>query len=396
MAILPLSNTVMPYPWGSREDLARLQGRPHPTPTPEAELWVGTHPRAPSLSEGVPLGDIIADDPVGVLGAATAGRFHGELPFLLKLLAAADPLSIQAHPDKARAESGFARENAAGIPLDAPHRNYRDDNHKAEIVVALSPFWALNGFRPRAEMVELLDSAGLEEIAAERSCLNGGECRDALKDFLRRILSLDRDRLARLDLELRAAAAGPLAARPEGAWLRRVLDRYPADPGSLCVLLLNLVRLEPGQAMACAAGCLHAYLEGFCVELMANSDNVLRGGLTSKHVDRDELVGILDFVGGPPSIIEAEAGRYPMPVEDFGLTRVAVAAGERKTIPADHGFEILLATGGRGGVDGIALAPGEAVAVTADHGPFDLAGELDVFRARAGPLDAFQPEPEIC
>ena len=384
MAILRLENEIMNYAWGSREDIAALQGRPVPSPRPEAELWLGAHPKAPSRVGGRPLDEIIAADPVSALGAA-ADACNGRLPFLFKLLAAAEPLSLQTHPNRTQARAGYARENAAGVPLDAPDRNYRDDNHKPEIICALSEFWALNGFRPRDELLSLLKAADLVEIAPEIAEFRTGAGPDALRTFFAALMSLPQERITRLNAGLFAAADGGLADHLEGSWLRRVHDRYPHDAAVIAVLLLNLVRLDPGQAMFSSAGKLHAYLSGFCVELMANSDNVLRCGLTPKHVDLDELLATLTFDATPSTVIEPEAGVYAAPTDEFELTGIRVRPEAPWRSTADHGFEILVAVRGEGMLDGENLRSGEALAVTAHHGPYGLTGDLDLFKAEARP-----------
>ena len=388
MAILKLENEIMDYAWGSCEDIAALQGRPVPSPGPEAELWMGAHPKAPSLVQGRSLANVINDDPVACLGSATATTFNGRLPFLLKLLAAAQPLSLQTHPNLDQAKAGFLRENAAGIPLDAPHRNFRDDNHKPEVVCALGEFWALNGFREREEFLGLIELAGLNEISAEIDAFRSSDGPQALSTLFTSLMSLDPARVLRLNQALRNAADGPLSHLDEGVWLQRIHDSYPEDPGVISVLLLNLVKLTRGQAMPCSAGYLHAYLSGFCVELMANSDNVLRGGLTPKHVDLDELTAALSFKAGPPMILEPQAGVYATPVNEFGLTAVNARPDTTWISPETHGFEILVAVAGSGHIGNIPLRAGEAVAITADEGSYQVTGHLDLFKAEADPTNA--------
>ncbi len=385
MAILKLENEIMDYAWGSREDIAALQGRPVPSPGPEAELWMGAHPKAPSLVQGRSLADIISDDPIACLGSATATTFNGRLPFLLKLLAAAKPLSLQTHPNLDQAKAGFSRENAAGIPLDAPHRNFRDDNHKPEVVCALGEFWALNGFRERGEFLDLIELACLDEISVEIETFRSGEGPEALSTLFASLMSLDPARVIRLNEALRDAAEGPFSHLDEGIWLQRIHDCYPEDHGVISVLLLNLVKLTRGQAMPCSAGHLHAYLSGFCVELMANSDNVLRGGLTPKHVDLDELTAALSFKAGPPVILEPQAGVYVTPVNEFGLTAVSARPDTAWISPESHGFEILVAITGSGQIGDVPLRAGEAIAITADEGPYQVTGHLNLFKAEADP-----------
>jgi len=382
MAILPLETMIMYYPWGSHEALASLQGRTVPSPLPEAELWMGAHPKATSRVRGRSLRKIIASDPVGVLGRESVAS-HGErLPYLFKLLAAAEPLSIQAHPDREQARAGYARENDHEIGFDDPARCYRDDNHKPEVVYALSEFWALNGFRPVDEILELIDHAGLDAIAAEASALKATA---RLEDFFPAVMRLDAERRASLTGQLMAAASGMFCGRPEGRWLHRINSVFPGDPGLLSVLMLNLVRLEPGQIMASQAGTLHAYLGGFCVELMANSDNVLRGGLTTKYIDLDELTRILSFAPHTPEIRTLGDEAYDSPSGEFRLEVIRV--NDNWTAPALHGCDIIVVTSGSGTVtdhldhESFFLESGEACVITASTGSYELAGAMTIARA---------------
>lgn len=380
-----LTNTVMAYPWGSTKDLAALQGRP-PSEKPEAELWMGAHPNAPSfLDDGRPLDAAIAAAPVEFLGASIAAEF-GRLPFLLKLLAAAEPLSLQAHPSKAQAEAGFAHEEALGIPRAAAHRNYKDDNHKPELVCALTPFWALCGFREPAESAALLRALEVDALAPIVALLDAGNLREA---FLT-LLSVTGEARAAL---VRPAVAAAKARRPTAKtdpyfWLARLGDAYADDAGAITSVLLNLLELQPNQALYLPAGNLHAYLEGFAVEIMAASDNVLRGGLTPKYVDRDELAKVLDIAPYPVAVLEPPLGddgvaRYPTPARDFALARVGPAARARV-----HGPAIVVATGpgttvASDGTATMTLAPGEALFVAANAAPIELQGTAFVATAGA-------------
>ncbi|HPF34760.1 MAG TPA: mannose-6-phosphate isomerase, class I [Candidatus Krumholzibacteria bacterium] len=388
MSLLRLDNPVMDYAWGSREAIAALQGRPTPSPKPEAELWIGAHPKAPSRVEGRSLAEIIQADPVGVLGAAAAATYDGRLPFLLKLLAAAEPLSIQAHPDAGQALAGFAREEAAGLPVTDPRRNYRDQSAKPEVIFALSELWALSGFRPREELLELLDAAALDELAPELQDLREIPGEPGLRRFFAATLTLPDARRATLLDQLAAAARGPLAERPEGPWLERIAARHPGDAGLLSVLLLNLIKLEPGQALAAGARCLHAYLEGFGVELMANSDNVLRGGLTPKHVDVPELLDVLAFKHESPTVLDLEGRGYRCPTGEFRLDVFRPGDGEPWRSPSVHGLDIVLSLGGGPCVvrderlgQAVDLLPGAACAVTAETGAYTVRGRARVARA---------------
>ncbi len=330
-----ISGVVRPYAWGSRTAIAELQGRPSPSPHPEAELWFGAHPGSPArlIDEDLDLLTVIAADPVAALGAPVAAAFEGRLPYLVKVLAADEPLSLQAHPSAEQARKGFERENRAGLALDDPQRNYRDSWHKPEIVVALTEFDALAGFRDPRETVELLRSLQVPGLDSALGMLAGEPGPDALRGVFTTWLSLPEAVLAELvpavlDGAVRVLEAGD---SPYGAELRAVLElgeAYPNDPGVLAALLLNFLRLSPGDAIFLPAGNLHAYLRGTAVEAMANSDNVLRGGLTPKHVDVPELLRVLDFTPVTradlvPPVESLGAERiYPTPAPEFRLSRI--------------------------------------------------------------------------
>ena len=305
--IYRLDTTIQDYPWGSKRAIVELLGIPNPGGKPMAELWMGAHPKAPSRvsvdGKTCTLDRFIEEHPDRALGARTARAFGPRLPFLFKILSAAQPLSIQAHPNLTQAEEGFEREERLGIPVDAPERNYRDRNHKPEIICALTPFQALRGFRPLPEIEEEFASCPEPPLAEAAGALRPGQAsKEALKRFFVTIQRLSAERVRTLSDWVLSHADG--GRRYE--WVNRLRSIWPGDPGVFAPLYLNLVELHPGQAMFLPAGELHAYLEGTGAELMANSDNVLRGGLTSKHVDLDELLSVLTFESGRPKILEPE------------------------------------------------------------------------------------------
>ena len=394
-----ITGVIKSYDWGSRRTLAELAGRPSPSPTPEAELWFGAHESAPSTvgesSGSFTLIDLIREDPKTQLGAQCAEAYDGTLPFLLKILAAEKPLSLQAHPTSAQAETGFARENAAGIDLSASYRSYRDNRHKPELVVALERFEALAGFRAISSTVTLLTALDLSGVADDVASLAANPCPAELKAVALRWMRSSREHHERLALEVIERATVLLAS---GGWivdrfeaeLSTALDlarRYPGDSGVLMSLLLNRVSLAPGEGLFLPAGNLHAYLSGSAVEIMANSDNVLRGGLTTKHIDVDELSSILDFTPIPVDVLDPEPSDrgseyiYPAPVPEFVLRRWELD-GNREAALSGVGPAVVLCTSGRvkiragdhqmdiSGGKAVWLPAGDSVTMTAtDGGP---------------------------
>jgi mannose-6-phosphate isomerase len=348
-----LTGVIQPYAWGSRTAIPEFLGVP-PTGEPQAELWFGAHPLAPSLVDGEPLDKIIADDPVDVVGEESVMAFGPRLPFLLKVIAAAQPLSLQAHPSRAEAEAGFDSEQAAGIPRDAPNRTYRDGWPKPEVLCALVETEALCGFREPSETYRLFERLGAASAL---------ELVQPLEDS--NVLAEERlatvfERLLRLTPEQRFVIADVVRAAESldraddmGPFARTASELnafYPDDPGVLAALLMNRITLQPGDALYMPAGNLHAYLSGGGVEIMANSDNVMRGGLTPKYINVDALLAILDFTPGFGGLIipvEDSPGvwRYPTPAPEFELWRIE-ARGEPVDAPAGTAGRILLVADG--------------------------------------------------
>jgi len=331
-----LDNPIRPYAWGSATEIPRLLGT-EPTGGPQAELWMGAHPAAPSrLRAGGSLLDRIEAGPTTELSAPVVRRFGPRLPFLMKVIAAARPLSLQAHPGQQQARAGYAEEQRRGIPLDSPERSYVDPNHKPELVCALTPFEALCGFRTIPDTLRLLETlAGrAPALATYVDALRVRPDRDGLREVVTGLLTVPADRRRRLvDAVVAACATGPDGTGDFAAELATGLElgeAYPADPGVVIALLLNRVRLEPGQALFLTAGNMHCYLRGTAVEVMANSDNVLRGGFTPKHVDVPELLRVLDVTDGPAPLltpVTPEPGHtaYLPPVPDFRLDSFALS-----------------------------------------------------------------------
>jgi mannose-6-phosphate isomerase len=393
-AVLVLDNPILDYAWGSRSAIAELLGRPTPSPGPEAELWIGAHPKAPSrIVEPGGLGTLdtaIQDDPMALLGGDVCDRFGNELPFLFKVIAAQEPLSIQAHPNQDQARAGWARENAEGIPLDAPRRNYRDLNHKPELVCALAPFVALKGFRPLDEVARGLDAVARPELGPETGRLARERTPLALRALFARLMTLDGDEREPL-LRRAAAEAARRRADPAWQWVARLLAAHPGDVGALAPLYLNLVTLAPGEALFLAAGELHSYLEGTALEIMANSDNVLRGGLTPKHVDVQELLSVLVFDAQPAerlAPIPAGPGEacFRTPAREFELALLEVEPKRPFTATGGRGVEILLQLEGEcrlaAGASRLPLPRGRSVVVPAALPTYALEGAGRLARAR--------------
>ncbi len=386
--IYRLRNPVQRYAWGSRDAIPGILGRP-PVPgteAPWAEMWMGAHPSAPSRAELAGGGEIGLDElaalhPAEVLGGRVAAAFGGRLPFLFKIIAAARPLSLQSHPDPAAARAGFERENRLGVPLTARERSYRDASHKPELLVALGRFEALVGFRSGREIRDRLAAAGAAMLEPEAAGLerSGGRVR-----FLAALLRLEPGAQRELLDQVAAGIAGDDSR--EAAWVRRLMTDYPGDPAALAPLFLHLVELAADEGLYLGAGVLHAYLGGVGLEIMASSDNVLRGGLTDKHIDVDELSAVVaDEPGAPPVLHPSRADSllsYRTPAPEFRLGFLDLAPGGHERVRGDQdGPEVLLSLADRcrviDGETGAALVldRGSAVLVTAEVGAYRLEGE---------------------
>lgn len=373
--LLSLSNVPRDYAWGSQTLLAELEGRA-PAIAPEAEVWFGDHPGDPADVSGG-----------GTLDAVTGGT----LPYLLKLLAAASPLSIQVHPTIDQARAGWARE--AGLDADDPVRNYRDDNHKPELIVALSDrFESLSGLRPVDDTLRLLAALGEDRgVAALADRLSRGD--DALSDTLGWLLS----GAAQAEVDGIIGAVRAAAASDAGEWgstllaVSAIADAYPGDPGVVVALLMNHVVLRRGEGIFLRAGLLHAYISGLGVEIMAASDNVLRGGLTPKRIDVDELLSIVDATPGEVPVLRPEASGpvtvYEVPITDFALSRIVLTGGD-VVVPVS-GPTMILATAGRVSVRGrvgepMEISVGTAAFATDEERELVLTGAGEVFVAGPG------------
>ncbi|MPY37510.1 mannose-6-phosphate isomerase, class I [Streptomyces adustus] len=376
-----LDNTVRPYAWGSVTAIPTLLGV-EPTGEPQAEMWMGAHPGAPSRTERGTLVEVVDADPEKELGAAAVARFGPRLPFLLKLLAADAPLSLQVHPDLAQAKEGFAREEREGVPVDAPHRNYKDANHKPELICALTEFDGVCGFRDPLRAADLLDGLGVDSLKPYVDLLHAHPEEAALREVLTAILTADREQMAHTVAET-TAACDRLGG--DYAPYAGLAHHYPGDPGVIAALLLNHVRLQPGEALFLGAGVPHAYFSGLGVEIMANSDNVLRCGLTPKHVDVPELLRVVRFEAADPGVLRPEASPdgeevYETPIDEFRLSRYVLADGGPVRDLTRTAPQILLCTAGTVRAGEHDLHPGQSVFVPAGE-KAEVSGVGTVFRA---------------
>ncbi|MFF4564324.1 mannose-6-phosphate isomerase, class I [Streptomyces sp. NPDC001435] len=376
-----LDNTVRPYAWGSTTAIPKLLGV-EPTGEPQAEMWMGAHPGAPSRTARGTLVEVIDANPEKELGPRAVAKFGPRLPFLLKILAAGAPLSLQVHPNLDQAKEGYADEERRGVPVDAPHRNYKDANHKPELICALTEFDGLCGFRDPLRAAELLDGLGVDSLKPYVDLLHAHPEEAALREVLTAILTADPEEMAHTVDETTAACSrlgGDYAPYADLA------HHYPGDPGVIAAMLLNHVRLQPGEALFLGAGIPHAYLSGLGVEIMANSDNVLRCGLTPKHVDVPELLRIVRFEPRDAGVLRPEAAPdgeevYETPIDEFRLSRYVLpeaGTAHALTLPTP---QILLCTAGSVRVGEHELGPGQSVFVAVGE-EAEASGTGTVFRA---------------
>jgi mannose-6-phosphate isomerase len=363
------------YEWGGQSFIPKLMHIDNATSKPFAEYWMGAHPSAPSIVEtpegAVALDQMIAENTIQFLGAKTTDRF-GSLPYLFKILDVEKMLSIQVHPSKENAEKGFNKEQIAGLPIDAPHRNYKDQNHKPEVMVALSDFWLLHGFMPAMALKERLTSlTPLHNLLP----IFGMDDYAGLYSHFMRLDQPSADKILKplLEIALDEVAAGKVDKAHPHWWANKyyggIVPASNIDKGILSIYILNIVNVPKYHGVFQGAGLLHAYLEGQNIELMANSDNVLRGGLTPKHIDIEELLEHIKFEPTYPNMLNGDMKnsnevQFPCPVSDFGLTKITLSQGESYTNETNS-FEMFLVLQGEVHLDGIDLKAGELAAVKA-------------------------------
>ncbi|SNR31950.1 mannose-6-phosphate isomerase, type 1 [Haloechinothrix alba] len=408
-----LRNAVRPYAWGSRTVIPELLGNPSPADHPEAELWMGAHPGDPSTLVGADgaersLLDVVANDPDSQLGTACTRLWGGRLPFLLKILAADEPLSMQAHPTAEQAREGYAREEGAGIPRDAGERNYPDPTAKPELVCALTEFHVLAGFRDARRTVELLRAIEPPSLSSYIDLLAGQPDADGLRALFTTWITLPQQTLDEVLPDVLSACATHADAGGEFATACRTIvelgEQHPRDAGVLAALLLNRIVLRAGEAIYLPPGNLHLYLRGTAVEILANSDNVLRCGLTPKHVDVPELLRVVDFADGDMPVLRGECAAgcermrvYPTDAAEFELSRLYWQAGDAEEARLPYaGPRIVVCTQGSvvlRGVDGSAreveLVRGSSVWLPASDPevalwPADTGADCHVFCATPG------------
>ena len=363
------------YEWGGNAFIPQLMHVDNAIGKPFAEYWMGAHPSAPAMVETaqglMALDQMIQENKVAFLGAKTAAQF-GALPYLFKILDVEKMLSIQVHPSKENAKKGFSKEQQAGVPIDASNRNYKDQNHKPEVMVALSDFWLLHGFMPAIALKERLSSLAPLQILLPEF---GQDDYAGLYSHFMRLDQTATDKILKplLEIAVHEVAAGKVDKTHPHWWANKyyggIVPSSNIDKGILSIYILNIVNVPKYQGVFQGAGLLHAYLEGQNIELMANSDNVLRGGLTPKHIDIEELLQHIQFEPTYPSILKGDFTssnelQFPCPVPDFGLTKITITPGETYTNKTSS-FEMFLVMQGDAQLDGIILKPGELAAVKA-------------------------------
>ena len=363
------------YEWGGNAFIPQLMHLDNAIGKPFAEYWMGAHPSAPAMVETaqglMALDQMIQENKVAFLGAKTAAQF-GALPYLFKILDVEKMLSIQVHPSKENAEKGFSKEQQAGVPIDATNRNYKDQNHKPEVMVALSDFWLLHGFMPAIALKERLSSLAPLQILLPEF---GQDDYAGLYSHFMRLDQTATDKILKplLEIAVHEVAAGKVDKTHPHWWANKyyggIVPSSNIDKGILSIYILNIVNVPKYQGVFQGAGLLHAYLEGQNIELMANSDNVLRGGLTPKHIDIEELLQHIQFEPTYPSMLKGDFTssnelQFPCPVPDFGLTKITITPGETYTNKTSS-FEMFLVMQGDVQLEGIELKPGELAAVKA-------------------------------
>jgi len=394
MKIYKLAAKIQNYAWGSKTLLPAILGKQE-TNEPQAELWLGAHPKAPALvqtdNELIGLDRLISKNPETILGNFAN---YKQLPFLMKILTAGTPLSIQSHPNLWQAKEGFEMENIMRIPLDRADRNYKDANHKPELICALTEFHAMCGFRPVKEIANLFRYFQVANSFPFLNSFLDNPNQESLKIFFDRLMNSDRPQIKtavkKMIQNIEHKPARNEREKFSFTWVKKLNDFYPGDVGVFAPLLLNTVKLQPGEALYLGAGELHAYLQGAGVEIMANSDNVLRGGLTPKHIDVPELLKTLTFNCGKEEIINPTSinnmeKTYRTPADEFELSRIELANSSYELKP--DGAEIVFCLEGEmelkaTNAEFLVLKRGESALISGEVSCYNLIGTGTLFRAK--------------
>ncbi|MBW1984367.1 MAG: mannose-6-phosphate isomerase, class I [Deltaproteobacteria bacterium] len=391
-----LENVIQEYSWGSYTEIPEILGQKCPSSNPQAELWMGAHPIASSMltvnGKKESLYELVKKYPDEILGKSVSKRFGVSFPFLFKVLAAEKPLSIQVHPNLKQAKEGYEKENKERIALNSEKRNYKDKNHKPECICALTDFWVLNGFRKISDIVSFMERLSGGIIENEISQLKKSEDTKGLKCFFKALMTTGSKKKENLINTVVLNAEKNDTADPSYRWITELHKEYGNDIGVLSPLLLNLVCLKPGEAMFLSSGELHAYLKGACIELMTNSDNVIRGGLTIKHVDILELLRIVKFEEKSIKLLAPEqAGKmeifYPCAATEFLLSRIHVQQNDNFTSSQKRSVEIMMCVDGNAAIQDIDsgktinLEKGTSVLIPAVVNMYQLKGEAILYKA---------------
>ncbi len=385
--IFKLKGIVQNYAWGNKSYIPNLLGIDNTDNKPFAELWMGAHSKAPSIiaESSKTLNIAIEDNPIELLGSKVAKNFNNKLPYLFKVLSSEKPLSIQAHPNLQQAQAGFAKENKQAIELTDFYRNYKDDNHKPELICALTEFHAMCGFRQADEIINNFKKCQLDEYLDSFKDFVDKKDSESLKILFAEVLSSKGIKKGRMLIALENSAP-TLDDELTSMWVQKMMKLYENDIGALSPLFLNTFILQPGQAIYLKAGILHAYLQGTGMEIMANSDNVLRGGLTPKNIDVDELLSILDTQMARPEIQSYPdtnaITEYNIPINEFSLRRVNL---HKTTAVANNGPSIAIVIDGNAKITSDrnveSLVKGDIVFISGDVNNYQLTGNGLIFIA---------------
>jgi mannose-6-phosphate isomerase len=393
-----LENVTQEYDWGSYTAIPEIIGQKYPSSNPQAELWMGAHPSASSMvtvnGEKVSLFELVKKYPEEILGKNVSKRFGTSFPFLFKVLAAEKPLSIQVHPNLKQAKEGFKKENEKLIALNSEKRNYKDKNHKPECICALTDFWVLNGFRKISDIVSFMEQLSGGILENEIYQLKKNDNIKGLKSFFKALMTTGSGKKENLINTVVLNLEKNVASDRSYRWISELHKEYGKDIGVLSPLFLNIVCLKPGEAMFLSSGELHAYLKGVCIELMANSDNVIRGGLTTKHVDISELLRVVSFEEKAIELLVPEqAGKteiyYPCAATEFLLSKIHVQNNNHFTSSQKRGVEIMICVEGNADIQDIAsgktttLEKGTSVLIPAAVNLYQLKGEAILYKAAA-------------